>query len=164
MKEERPSPQTEIELSTLQRSSVGLANREKTFSGWRYLPLVNSRSLGEGERERRKQRSPQKGGGSERGHFRGQKGPREWEQQYRSRSTAKEGTRKEEGRKAAKAGPLVGPTVSERMMRWREGGRDLGREGRPDSIHSIKLASWSHPSQQGSACMPFSSKHRLATA
>ena len=42
-----------------------------------------------------------------------------------------------------------------------EGGRDLGREGRPDSIHSIKLPSWSHPSQQGSACMPFSSKHRL---
>ena len=38
-------------------------------------------------------------GRSERGHFRGQKGPREWEQQYRSRSTAKEGGNKKGGRK-----------------------------------------------------------------
>ena len=58
-----------------------------------------------------------------------------------------------------------GPTVSERMMRGGtregEGGRDLGREGRPDSIHSMKLPSWSDPSQQGSACMPNGFKHRL---
>ena len=110
----------------LQRSSVGLANREKTFSGWRYLPLVNSRSLG--ERERRKQRSPQKGGGASEVVFGGKKDLARGGNgnssigRGRPRRRREQERRKEGGGRGESRTASCGPTVSERMMRGREGG------------------------------------------
>ena len=163
MKEERPSPQKSSSPTKLSRS------REQRKNIFRLAvsparKFTEPRRKGEGTETKRSSEASEVVLGGKKDLARGGNGNSSI---GRGRPSAKEEGNKKGGRREGGESRTArcGPTVSERMMRGgknqRGRGRDLGREGRPDSIHSIRLQSWSDPSQQGSACMPFTFKHRL---